>query len=193
MRDCPSALLAMECAMTGHQTYTTLHANSSCHIPIRLLEIGVPPYLVYDYTTVTGLISQRLLPILCPKCRVPILDALNRFDSVDTLRLRRAFKDIENIYVTNPAGCDAEGCVHGECGRTAVAEVIETTPEFMHVLKTGDQDMALAYFVEKGGLTMKEHARRKVEAGIVDPFMAEKDVGYFDVNREPPLRVQKVG
>ena len=66
VRDTPSARLAVQAAMTGHQVWTTLHANGAFQIIDRLVDLGVPAELVCDSGIVTGLTCQRLLKVICP-------------------------------------------------------------------------------------------------------------------------------
>jgi type II secretory ATPase GspE/PulE/Tfp pilus assembly ATPase PilB-like protein len=177
MRDAPAARLAFQCAMTGHPTYSTLHANSPLDILDRLIDIGVERNLVYDHEIVTGLISQRLVPVICPKCRSKIEEVADHFDAQDVNRLLAAFKG-HQTYVKNPAGC--EHCKNtGLVDRTAIAQVMETSEELMHLVKTVGKPAANAHFVKNGGLSIAAHAHMKVAAGLIDPFAAEREVGYF--------------
>ncbi len=178
MRDGPAAMLAIECAMTGHPTYATLHANSSFDIAARLLGIDVPAPLVHDCTVITGLVSQRLLPVLCNHCKDPILAVHERYDPDDLRRLEGAFGGFDKLFVKNPAGC-----IHckqrGVSERTVVAEVVETTAPLMRILREQGKDGAMAHFLAGGGLSIIAHAHMKVAAGQVDPFAAEREVGFF--------------
>jgi general secretion pathway protein E len=183
MRDGPAAMLAIECAMTGHPTYGTLHANSSFDIISRLVFMDVPTNLAYDYSVITGLISQRLLAVLCPECKEPLSKVHDRYDPADVRRIGKTFDGYSNIFVRNPAGCD-QCRYRGVSSRTVVAEVVETTPEIMRLLREENKDRAMDHFIATGGLSMNAHACMKVSAGLVDPFSAEKEVGYLGANAE---------
>ncbi|SUE90397.1 nucleotide-binding protein [Salmonella enterica] len=66
-----SILAGIFAAQTGHLVLTTLHANSAFSIPERMITMGANAGLVADAQLLIGLISQRLVQVLCPACRVP--------------------------------------------------------------------------------------------------------------------------
>lgn len=67
VRDLPTAEMAIQAALTGHLVFTTLHTNDAPSAITRLLELGVPPYLLK--ATVVGVMAQRLVRVLCPHCK----------------------------------------------------------------------------------------------------------------------------
>jgi general secretion pathway protein E len=67
IRDLPTAEMAIQAALTGHLVFSTLHTNDAAGAITRLLDLGVPPYLVS--ATVIGVLAQRLVRTLCPACR----------------------------------------------------------------------------------------------------------------------------
>ena len=69
IRDLATAEMAIQAALTGHLVFTTLHTNDAPSAITRLLELGVPPYLLK--ATVVGVMAQRLVRVLCPHCREP--------------------------------------------------------------------------------------------------------------------------
>ncbi|MEX2468882.1 MAG: GspE/PulE family protein [Pseudohongiellaceae bacterium] len=69
VRDLETAEMAIQAALTGHLVFTTLHTNDAPSAITRLLELGVPPYLLK--ATVVGIMAQRLVRTLCPHCREP--------------------------------------------------------------------------------------------------------------------------
>ncbi|MEO1173727.1 MAG: ATPase, T2SS/T4P/T4SS family, partial [Myxococcota bacterium] len=69
IRDEETAREAFRAANTGHLVLSTLHANSAVEAVARLVDLGLEPYRVAD--TLIGVIAQRLIRILCPKCAVP--------------------------------------------------------------------------------------------------------------------------
>ncbi|WPM85103.1 ATPase, T2SS/T4P/T4SS family [Apirhabdus apintestini] len=71
LRDLISILAGIFAAQTGHLVLTTLHANSAFSIPERMITMGANAGLVADAQLLIGLISQRLVQVLCPHCRVP--------------------------------------------------------------------------------------------------------------------------
>lgn len=67
VRDLPTAEMAIQAALTGHLVFTTLHTNDAPSAITRLLELGVPSYLIK--ATVVGIMAQRLVRVLCPHCK----------------------------------------------------------------------------------------------------------------------------
>jgi type II secretory ATPase GspE/PulE/Tfp pilus assembly ATPase PilB-like protein len=184
MRDSPSAQLAFRAAMTGHQVWTTVHANTAWGIIQRLMDMGVPAELVCDPSIVTGLICQRLVKVLCPHCKRSLSDHLNDYDSKDLNRIMSAIK-LDAAYVHNPEGCPS--CRHtGIAGRTVVAETVLTNEKLMYLIRSGDRAGAIKYW-EEGlrGLSMLKHAIVKIDQGLIDPFQAEDVVG--------PLYTEQIG
>ncbi|QPI47641.1 Flp pilus assembly complex ATPase component TadA [Massilia antarctica] len=185
MRDKASAQSALRASMTGHQVWTTVHANSAMAIVDRLLDLGLPLSMVADHLVVTGLISQRLVKLLCPACKVTLGEAPEALAAPLLARVRQATgAAFERVCVAGP-GCPA--CrEQGTAGRTVVAEVITPDARFFDFIRSGAKGQALDYWRrELGGQTLLEHALQKVAAGLVDPRMAEKVVGHlaFDAPR----------
>lgn len=179
IRDRASAQSALRAAMTGHQVWSTVHANNAIGIIDRLEDLGLPLRMVTDPFVVTGLVSQRLIRLLCPHCKQRLVAHRSRlspalFDRV----LAIAAGDLQKLFVTGP------GCHHcrerGTSGRSVVAEVIAPDQHFFAHLRAGDKAAAVDYWLnEMGGQTIVEHAIDKVRAGLVDPAMAEKSVGWL--------------
>jgi general secretion pathway protein E len=176
MRDRASAQSALRASMTGHQVWTTVHANSAAAIADRLTDLGLPLAMVTDETLIAGLISQRLVKLLCTHCSQPLAGAMRTFDPPLLGRIKRAVGTrLAQVRVVGP------GCAHcgsGTVGRTVVAEVIRTDTTFSELLREGRKNAAYEYWLrELGGQTIAQHAVEKVAAGLVDPRMAERVVG----------------
>ena len=177
MRDGPSARLAVAAAMTGHQVWTTLHANYAIDIADRMIDIGVPIERLTNPSVVSGLVAQRLVKLLCSHCNVAMASAgAGPHHSDEGLRRMRDYFGADGAHVRLRGG----GCVHcansGYSARTVLAEVIETDAKFLGFVREGDREGALRYWQECGGLTIAQHARAKVFAGTVDPFDAEEEI-----------------
>lgn len=69
IRDRETAEIAIRAALTGHLVLSSMHANTAAEIPLRFVEMGIAPYLVA--ASLTLVISQRLLRLLCPACKQP--------------------------------------------------------------------------------------------------------------------------
>jgi general secretion pathway protein E len=68
IRDLKTAEMAVQAALTGHMVFSTLHTNDAPSAITRAMELGVPPYLIN--ATVLGVLAQRLVRTLCPRCKV---------------------------------------------------------------------------------------------------------------------------
>jgi len=74
IRDLETAEMAVQAALTGHLVFSTLHTNDAPSAMTRLIELGIPPYLIN--ATLLGVLAQRLVRTLCAKCSVPDPDAI---------------------------------------------------------------------------------------------------------------------
>lgn len=180
IRDTPSARLAIQASMTGHQVWTTLHANGAFAIIDRLLDLGVTIESLSDHSIITGLICQRLVKVLCPHCKVKLIETMERYTETQRRRVAAVVEDIERVYVTG------NGCAHcwntGSNGRTVVAETITTDPRLMSFIRARDRIGAMSYWKnEQGGKTMLGHAIELVVRGEIDPFAAEDIVGPLNM------------
>ncbi len=187
IRDRASAQNAMRASMTGHQVWTTVHANSALAIIDRLEDLGMPLSLVADHTVVTGLISQRLVKVLCAHCKKRLVQHQHELPEAVLLRVKQAVAmDFANVCIAGP-GCDQ--CRHqGTVGRTVVAEVILPDAQLFEYVRAGEKRKAVQYWLrELGGKTILEHAIDKVAAGSVDPRMAEKIVGHLVIGPPAPV------
>ncbi|HEV3104064.1 MAG TPA: ATPase, T2SS/T4P/T4SS family [Trinickia sp.] len=178
VRDRASAQGALRASMTGHQVWTTVHANGALAIVDRLTDLGLPLAMVTDESLVTGFISQRLIKLLCPRCARPFSEVMHEMDRSFVARVKRAVGPrFDRVRVAGP-GC--AHCSQGTIGRTVVAEVIRTDATFCELLRAQRKADAQAYWLsELGGHTVAQHAAEKVAAGLVDPRMAERVVGQL--------------
>jgi len=176
VRDYPSASLAIQAALTGHPLWTTVHANDGFGIITRLLDVGVSINLLTDPGVISGLICQTLARVLCPHCKIKILEHPEKKDSREIERLSQKL-DLNKVYA------EGYGCDHckgtGVVGRTVVAEVIRTDYHLLSLIRQHKFEEAMDYWLKNGGITIKEHARLKVNAGLCDPFDTETLVGKF--------------
>jgi len=115
IRDDETARIAVRAAITGHLVLSTIHTNNSLNTIERLLDMDVERYLLG--TALSGIISQRLVKRLCPKCRAS--RQTNEYE-------KNLFKKVLNIDVSEiytPVGCDE--CINGYKGRIALHEILE--------------------------------------------------------------------
>jgi MSHA biogenesis protein MshE len=118
MRDQETAQIAMRAAMTGHLVLSTLHTNDTVSTPIRIVDMGVPPFIVA--TSLLAVIAQRLLRLICRNCIQPYQP--NEFEQT---WMRSALKD----NYTQAHFSYGAGCTHcngtGYQGRVGVYELLE--------------------------------------------------------------------
>jgi general secretion pathway protein E len=179
IRDRASAQNGLRASMTGHQVWTTVHANSAIAIIDRLVDLGLPLSMIADHGVVTGLISQRLVKVLCPHCKKRLMEHRQTLNDAMFARVKQVVgSTVNQVYVAGP-GC--EFCRHnGTIGRTVLAEVIAPDALFFEYVRAGDKSKAIEYWLnELVGKTIVEHAIDKVAAGLVDPRMAERAVGHL--------------
>jgi len=115
IRDGETADIAIRAAITGHLVLSTLHTNDAASTILRLVDMGVAPYMVAS--SIVGVIAQRLVKKLCPDCSKEVT-----IDDPADLRLVGKDSPVE-IKEANPKGCrSCRGS--GYTGRTAIHEII---------------------------------------------------------------------
>ncbi len=178
IRTLSAADLAFRGALSGHNVWTTLHANSASAILMRLKDIGVEDFKLQDPSIIKGLMAQRLFRKVCPFCRVK---ATERLDHPAVQRLRRAFGDValDLCYLRGP-GC--ENCDNrGVKGRTVVAEFILPDATFLNLSLQGESKKALDYWInDLNGVTLREAAISRMLQGIIDIEEVERWTGFLD-------------
>ncbi len=176
VRDAASAGLAFGASMTGHQVWTTLHANDALTIPFRLRDLQVEDYKLSDPDLLTGLISQRLVRVLCPHCSKRIEEHELGFGLLG--RLEHVNVPIEKLRKHNPEGCEKCGVGNGYKGRSVIAEIIIPDAKFMEFIRNDDKVGAEKYWLTNlNGRSLIEHMIDRVRAGEVDPVDAERIMG----------------
>ncbi|HBN11112.1 MAG TPA: type II secretion system protein GspE [Ruminococcus sp.] len=125
MRDTETAEIGIRAAITGHLVLSTLHTNDAASTIMRLVDMGIAPYMVS--TSLIGVIAQRLVKVLCPACKQP------RMAEPDELALMKINMPVQ-IY-------DAVGCREcnntGYKGRTAIHEIIHCTAGISTLIAKG--------------------------------------------------------
>jgi len=120
IRDLETANMAVQAALTGHLVLSTLHTNDSPSSISRLLELGVPAYLIK--ATVRGVMSQRLVRILCPHCKT-----FSPLDPEAWRELTQPWNMAPPEQVPRPVGC--KECRNtGYMGRQGIYEVLVNSP-----------------------------------------------------------------
>jgi len=123
IRDLETAEMAVQAALTGHLVFSTLHTNDAPSAVTRLLELGIPAYLIN--ATLLGVLAQRLVRTLCPKCKQP--------DEVSTRESLGEIIKPWNIHggyqPFKPVGC-VDCRMTGFMGRMGLYELLEVTEAF---------------------------------------------------------------
>ena len=162
IRDQETATIAYRAAATGHLVLSTLHTNDAPSTITRLVDIGLPAYSVAENTSVV--IAQRLLRVLCSRCKVPHKVSLEVLQAIG-LSAEEA-KEVQP-KVMKPVGCQyCNGA--GYKGRIAVFEVLEMFPELKIGIFKGlsPRELKTLAIRENGLQTLRRSALEKMAAGI---------------------------
>ena len=156
IRDRETAEIAVQSALTGHLVLSTLHTNDAPSSVIRLLDLGVPAFLIAS--TVIGINAQRLVRTICASCK---RERLLTSEEIDFLQLP------EGDYPV----WEGEGC--GECrgtgykGRSGIFEIMNFTDRVRAVLASGSDLEALVAAARADGLvTLRQAAVQKMLEGV---------------------------
>ena len=193
IKDRDTAEAIMDLATSGKLTLTTLHASNVLSIPARMEDLGVDHRFLADPNFLVLLINQRLVPRLCPECRIPIRDgqravaltigeadaALGAADGESMVaRFTRLFRhemdNGANVCVRRPGGCPSCKGV-GIVGRVLVAEMVMIEERSRKFIAQRDWESWRADLEGSGTWSSVEsHARRFIHTGEVDPADVEK-------------------
>ncbi len=123
IRDLETAEIAVQASLTGHLVMSTLHTNTATGAITRLIDMGVEDFLIAS--SMIGVMSQRLVRVLCPHCRAP----------AETDKISGKYTDSipDNAQIYTPAGCDK--CEYtGYRGRIGVYELIAMDSELRYLI-----------------------------------------------------------
>lgn len=160
MRDLETASNAIQAAMTGHLVFSTIHTNDAPSTITRLLDLGVPPFLIQ--TTIIGILAQRLVRKICSSCKESFEMDSDELKTVMSINLKKEGK----ITLFRGKGCTkCRGT--GYRGRAAIFEVLPYT-DSLKKLTTAETDLT-AFGVQarkEGMVTLRENAVRKLLSGV---------------------------
>ena len=156
IRDTETAQIAVQASITGHLVVSTLHTNSAASTVSRLEDMGIEPYLIAD--SVVGIIAQRLVRRLCPKCKQR---RLANEDELEILGMEG-----QEVEICVPVGCP--NCENsGYRGRIGTYEIMEVSNEVKRIIaKGGDADQIKDVALKNGMHTLRMSATRYVLEGI---------------------------
>lgn len=170
IRDDETARIAVRASITGHLVLSTIHTNNSLNTIERLLDMEVERYLLGS--ALSGIISQRLVKRLCPKCRQS--RPTTNYEKV--LFEKVLHKEINEVYT--PCGCSE--CINGYSGRIALHEVLEINQNIRDAITNNVKKSELRHLVYKKSdvTSLLEDGLEKVVAGLtsVDEILRVIDV-----------------
>jgi len=160
MRDQKTAEIGMRAALTGHLVLSTLHTNDAMSTPIRLLDMGVPRYMVA--LSLQLVLAQRLIRVVCPHCAEPHTPDPHEHAWLTTLATP---DELGGAQLRRGRGC-SECKQTGHVGRTGVYEFIEMTQELVDALNHGEPaQFTQAARRQMAGHTLARDALRLVLEG----------------------------
>ncbi len=167
IRDLDTAEIAIRAALTGHLVLSTLHTNDTVATVTRLVDIGVEPYLIAS--AITGIISQRLVRKICPKCGV----SLNVAEEIK----KPGFPPIKKAR--RGKGC--RNCKHtGYLGRVGVYEILLLNQEIRRLIaKEADESAIREASLRAGMITLFADAWDKVGQGITTVDEVSRKIPLF--------------
>ncbi|HLF17548.1 MAG TPA: ATPase, T2SS/T4P/T4SS family [Candidatus Omnitrophota bacterium] len=145
MRDTETADIAVRAALTGHLVFSTLHTNDAASSIVRLVDMGIPLYLVIS--SVCGILAQRLVRMICPKCKEsyqPTPEELKRARLEDATKTYTFYRG---------KGCDACGKT-GYYGRIGIFELMVLNKELRSVIQAGKSSDEIQEAARKAGMKL---------------------------------------
>ncbi|MGJ8654024.1 MAG: GspE/PulE family protein [Opitutaceae bacterium] len=173
IRDLETAKIATEAALTGHLVFSTLHTNNAIQAVVRLVELGIEPYMVAP--SLLAVLGQRLAAKICNNCK--------RAYTPDPRVINRYFDDIDKVDV-EPVFYDGRGCKQcrntGYHGRIAFHEMALITEEMRTLISNRSSDRELAAAAKKVGYRpLRYDGLKKVLLGYTTTEELEK-LASFD-------------
>ena len=159
IRDRETAEIAFRASMTGQLVLTTLHTNNSAATVLRLLDLGVDPFVIAS--SVTVIVAQRLARRTCSRCREPYVPS----DRI----LKKLMWDDKDFVFQKGHGC--KECLDtGFKGRIGIYEVLKMTAPVRTAISRRATEADIVKAASKSGyLSLLEDARNKIRAGITTP------------------------
>jgi len=161
IRDIDTAEIAMKAAMTGHLVFSTLHTNDSPSTVGRMVDIGIPAYLLAS--SLSMVLSQRLGRRLCQQCKVPIT---MEHDELLNAGFTEEEIDVEGFQLYGPKGCtECNGL--GYKGRVGFFELMEVTDEVAKAIQAEvSEEQLRKVAVQEGMIPLRRAGLKKAAQGI---------------------------
>ncbi len=159
IRDLETAEIALKAAMTGHLVFATLHTNDCPSTIGRLIDLGIPPYMLS--AAVTMVMSQRLGRRLCPECK----QIVTGHDEKDLESNGFAKEEIQDLKIYGPKGCKRCNGT-GYKGRVGLYELMEVTDEVGKAISAEvPEDQLRKVSIQEGMVTLRDAGLEKVRTG----------------------------
>lgn len=171
IRDLETAKIATEAAQTGHLVFSTLHTNDAIQAVVRLVELGIEPYMVAP--SILAVLAQRLAARICDNCK--------RSYHPDEEVLRKFFYDYREV--DPPVFYEGRGCPHcrntGYRGRIAFHELAMVTDEMRSIISSGGSEDSLREAAVRAGYTPLSYDRlKKVLLGFTTVSELESQASF---------------
>ena len=159
IRDLETAEIAIKAAMTGHLVFSTLHTNDSAATIARLVNIGIPSFMLAS--SVTMVLSQRLGRKLCQKCKTPVMH-----DPQELVHMGFKEDEVDTLVTYGAVGCSICNGV-GYKGRVGFFELMEVTDEVATAISAEvPEDTLRKVAIQSGMVPLREAALQKVRDGV---------------------------
>lgn len=159
IRDKETADIAIQAALTGHLVVTTLHTNDAPSAVTRLMEIGVPAYLIQS--TVLGVLAQRLIRVLCPHCKAP-----GEVEESTWKALVKPWNAVKPKQIFKPVGC-LECRNTGFMGRMGIYEMFNFTSAVKEQITENVNIAQLKKVaIKEGMMPLRLSGAQKVASGL---------------------------
>ena len=175
MRDEDTAGIMVRASITGHLVFSTLHTNSAAGIITRMNDLGISNSLLSSPGMLACLICQRLAPVLCEHCALPLHQSVSH-QAVKARWQARFPEYAKQIHVRGQHACEhCQGL--GIRGRTVIAEIIWVDEIGRRFIRDGDLLGWQAHLQASGWQSYADHLDDLVCRGMCDPVDAERLVG----------------
>jgi type IV pilus assembly protein PilB len=159
IRDVETAEIAVTSALTGHLVMSTLHTNDAPSAITRLIDMGIKPFLLSS--SIQAILAQRLVRVICPKCKVPYKIEKDVLESLD----------IDGIDLENREFCHGTGCEYcnktGYRGRKPIFEFMSINTELRNAIFNNMPTNQLRKIAHSNGMTtLAEDGLRLARAQI---------------------------
>ncbi len=157
IRDGETADIAMRAAITGHLVLSTLHTNDAASTITRMIDMGIEPYLISS--SLVGVIAQRLVRRLCPKC-------MEEYEATSNEKLILKKDEGETVKINRAVGC-AE-CNHtGYKGRIAIYEIMTFNHEMAELVARNSPESVIKEAAIRNGMkTLRDNCSKLVLQGV---------------------------